>query len=179
MDAHTETDPQTGVVTEFVRLVAAADARVDGAVEQLRDFFNQRPDIAPQTGNLSRLAQQNGLDYLSKHSVARSEAVALHIESHRQDLAPTTMLEELLIDQMLAGWLEFNLAEVQQFTKDTGGFAPEELVDRPAEMPLPVNKWTMVNDIDRQQIAGIGHSVRFITVHENGRDPIKPLSIKS
>jgi len=114
-------------LTTLVRRAQSGDAR---ALATVRERFNAAPEVWQQVGNLAAHAQQAWIGLESGTNPVLMEGVERTLASLRSDLlgnAPTP-LERLLVERILACWLQMQYADrrAAAFERQGGSFKQGE-----------------------------------------------------
>jgi hypothetical protein len=100
---------------DLTTLVQRARQGDDAVLPQLREFLRDNPKIWTAVGDLARCAQVTWLNLLAGNDHLMKESVEKMLASMRDGLAgkSPTPLEMLLVDRIIACWLQLQYAEMQ------------------------------------------------------------------
>jgi len=101
------------VVAELRALVRQAQEGGASVLPRIREILDEHPEIWRHVGNLGLLVERAWLSVLTNDDSVGMEALRRSIEELRADLAGAhpTRLEKMLVDQVIANWLEVKHAE--------------------------------------------------------------------
>jgi hypothetical protein len=109
------TERKTIPLKDLIRQVDGGD---ESALATLRDYLDENPDFWQKEGDLTTFSIHQWLDLLRNNSRrAKAECIRRHLEELKAELAPTSPLEKLLVDQIvltklhsaIADWLHFGI----------------------------------------------------------------------
>lgn len=83
------------------------------AIEQLRDFLDENPQVWKQVGNLARIAERAWIAAITNNDALGAEAIKRELAHIKKELIgeDPSVVEELLGDQVLATLLEVKYLE--------------------------------------------------------------------
>jgi hypothetical protein len=96
-------------------LIKRANAGDDDALEQLREVFDQWPEIWQQVGDLARACERKLVTLLAGDSRYVQEAVARKAEALRLELLgdDASPLERLVVEQVVISWMELHFLQIK------------------------------------------------------------------
>lgn len=99
---------------DFDDLVHRATAGDASALAELRQTLRENPLIYRRLGNLSALVQKSLIDSIAGKSLVAAEALKLKLAEMQDELGRTdrSLLENLLVDQVLNTWLDVAFVQV-------------------------------------------------------------------
>jgi hypothetical protein len=98
---------------ELHALVRRAQAGDPGALPRIREILDDRPEIWQHVGDLAALVEQAWIAVLAAENPLAVEAMRRSVAEMRRELEGehATRLEKMMIDQVLATWLECKYLE--------------------------------------------------------------------
>src|SRR5262245_19103886 len=120
------TEPIPGEVpyTEAMRSLLQRGQQGDASVlPQLRELLDERPELWQRLGNLTGHVEEALLDMAAGKSLLARESIRRRMESLRAELSvpPASAVERLLIDRIVIGWAQCNLADLDDLQKTRTG----------------------------------------------------------
>jgi hypothetical protein len=106
--------PKTSLV-ELQTILARGHEGDPSVLPQLRQVFDEHPELAPFLGDLVKHAEQALLNWIAGTSLTAKEALTRQVAELRTRLMATTHseLEKLLVDRICLSWLAVNHAEFE------------------------------------------------------------------
>src|SRR5262245_52749010 len=103
---------EPAVAGQLRELVARARGGDPSVLPRVRDLLDAHPEVVEHVGNVTRLAESAWVELVAAGSPLGMEAVKREAETLRSELqgARPSTLERLLVDQVVAGWLEMSYA---------------------------------------------------------------------
>jgi hypothetical protein len=125
--ASTETPGQTAADRANAAL-ARSNAGDKQALQELRQLLDESPDLWLSAGNLALQAELSMIRVAAGENEVLQEAMRRKLAKLRADLAGAnpTLLERLLVDRVVAGWLALTYAEANYHQNLTKGLSHEE-----------------------------------------------------
>jgi hypothetical protein len=98
----------------LTRLVEAANREDEGSAEALREWLDQHPETWQEAGDLAAHVEKTWLRKASGGNMLLEESIHREAARIRRELsgASPTTLEKLLIDQVVACWLQLHHAQI-------------------------------------------------------------------
>ena len=98
----------------LTRLVEAANRGGEGSLDALREWLNQHPETWREAGDLAAHVEKTWLRLASGGNKLLEESIRREADRVRQELsgASPTTLEKLLVDQVIACWLQLHHAQI-------------------------------------------------------------------
>jgi hypothetical protein len=115
-----EEHPDAAELRSLVERGRRGDATV---LPQLREFLDEHPEVWQKAGDLAHHVQSSWLELLVGDDVLGREAIQLQAEQMRRELRSeqSSTAEELLLDLVVASWLEVQFNQVDQAARKGGG----------------------------------------------------------
>ena len=103
----------SGVRTRSMHCANAQTREMRGAVVELREVFNNTPDLWEQAGNLARQAENALLSAATGLNELAKEAIYGQLTSQKRELAGPhpTALERLLVERIVLCWVDLHYAD--------------------------------------------------------------------
>ena len=107
--------PEARLASRLRELTARANDGVPGAVEELREFLQDHPEVWRHLGNLTELAEGTLLSRLFEGNATLRESMKRALEELRSGLTRqgSGRLEQLLVDQVVLTFLASRVAEIE------------------------------------------------------------------
>jgi hypothetical protein len=101
---------QPAVAGELRELVARAQGGDPSVLPRVRELLEAHPEVVEYVGDVTRLAESVWIELVAAGSPVAMEAVKRQAERLRSELrgARPSTLEKLLVDQVVANWLEMS-----------------------------------------------------------------------
>jgi hypothetical protein len=103
--------PNTSNSSELESLIRRAQGGDRSAVPALRTYLDQCPELWREAGDLSRLAEKMFIVVAARQNLYSREAIARKLAELKQELAPASPVEQLLVDRVAVTWLALQIAE--------------------------------------------------------------------
>jgi hypothetical protein len=105
--------PEAHVIKELDDLVKSAQAGDAGALPKIRRILDNNPAIWQFVGNLSQLVEHAWIAVLAGDEPLAAESMRRTIDDMKAKLAGEnpTCLEKMIVDQIIAGWMEMRLLD--------------------------------------------------------------------
>jgi hypothetical protein len=107
-------------VADLRKLMSRAERGDATALPELREFF-KNPDLVELTGNLASHAEKSLVRVCYGDNLLAKEGLTRKLDSLRADLAGAnpTPLERLLVERVVAGWLQLSHLEATYYGKES------------------------------------------------------------
>jgi hypothetical protein len=105
--------PEPSVLGELRALVVRAQGGDATALPRIRDILDERPEVWQHLGDLSAVAERAWITVLAADNPLAVESMKRTVAEMKADLAgeQPTRLERMLVDQVLACWMEAKYLE--------------------------------------------------------------------
>jgi hypothetical protein len=112
---------------ELAALVQQARAGDPTVLPRLRELLDRHPEVWERIGDLGRSVESVWLDVLSGGNVVVRESIRRHVDQMRRDLAGPhpTRAEAMLVEQVVATWLEVQLCQCNLADQTGTGSIPQ------------------------------------------------------
>jgi hypothetical protein len=131
MADESSTAPKTepAVAAELATLVERARRGDPTALPRLREILDQHPEVWQHMGNLSALAEQSWFAVLAADNPLGIESLKRTVAVMKADLTGDrpTRLERMLVDQVIATWLEFTYLQATSAGSDQESLAQSRM----------------------------------------------------
>jgi hypothetical protein len=107
-------DPASKALQELAALAAAANLGDAAALKDLRRALEAHPNVWREAGDLAAHVEATWLRLAAGGNALAEESIRLEADRIRTELLGTspTAIEELLVDQIIACWLQLKQAEI-------------------------------------------------------------------
>ena len=92
-------------------LIRRAQGGDRSAVPALRTYLDQCPELWREVGDLSRLAEKTLIVVAARQNLYSRECISRKLAALKQELAPASPVEQLLVDRVAVTWLGLQIAE--------------------------------------------------------------------